>query len=193
MELELEGRGPGRGRESRGSMGSRGLRPCDSEGQAHHAPAIEIGGGESKGRAPTRANKGSNKGAHKCVVRGIIKVTCEAADPRAEKQLGAQPHTLQSREQVCLRVWGWVGHGSNAVGWGRVVPSNPRRAGPFGPRSRRLQVQQSFGSQVTFVRNCPSRVPGSSARLVRGRPCKQLPKPAEGEGGRGSPLPRKSL
>ena len=52
-------------------------------------------------------------------------MTCEAADPRAEKQLGAQPHTLQSREQVFLRVWGWVGHGSNAVGWGRVVPSNP--------------------------------------------------------------------
>jgi len=51
-----------RGRESRGSMGSRGLRPCDSEGQAHHAPAIEIGGGESKGRAPTRANKGPAKG-----------------------------------------------------------------------------------------------------------------------------------
>ena len=44
-------------------------------------------------------------------------------------------------------------------------------------------LQQSFGSQVTFVRNCPSRVPGSSARLVRGRPCKQLPKPAEGGGG----------
>ena len=51
-----------RGRESRGSMGSRGLRPCDSESQAHHAPAIEIGGGESKGRAPTRANKGPAKG-----------------------------------------------------------------------------------------------------------------------------------
>ena len=51
-----------RGRESRGSIGSRGLRPCDSEGQAHHAPAIEIGGGESKGRAPTRANKGPAKG-----------------------------------------------------------------------------------------------------------------------------------
>ena len=58
-------------------------------------------------------------------------MTCEAADPRAEKQLGAQPHTLQSREQVCLRVWGWVGHGSNAVGWGRVVPSNPRPGRPF--------------------------------------------------------------
>ena len=55
-------KGEARGRESRGSMGSRGLRPCDSEGQAHHAPAIEIGGGESKGRAPTRANKGPAKG-----------------------------------------------------------------------------------------------------------------------------------
>ncbi len=76
-----------------------------------------------------------HKGAHKSllVVRGIIKVTCEAlaADPRAEKQLGTQPHTLQSREQVCLRVWGWVGLGSNAVGWGRVVPSNPRPGRPF--------------------------------------------------------------
>ena len=58
----LNMKGEARGRESRGSMGSRGLRPCDSEGQAHHAPAIEIGGGESKGRAPTRANKGPAKG-----------------------------------------------------------------------------------------------------------------------------------
>ena len=78
-------------------------------------------------------------------------MTCEAADPRAEKQLGAQPHTLQSREQVCLRVWGWVGLGSNAVGWGRVVPSNPRPGRPFWTSvtaPRRLHWQQSFGSQV---------------------------------------------
>ena len=119
-------------------------------------------------------------------------MTCEAADPRAEKQLGAQPHTLQSREQVCLRVWGWVGHGSNAVGWGRVVPSNPRPGRPFWTSVTAPSLAAILWKPSHFVCNCPSRVPGSSARLVRGRPCKQLPKPAEGGGGRGSQLPRKS-
>ena len=113
------------------------------------------------------------------------KVTCEAADPRAEKQLGAQPHTLQSREQVCLRVWGWVGHGSNAVGWGRVVPSNPRPGRPFWTSVTAPSLAGILWKPSHFVCNCPSRVPGSSARLMRGRPCKQLPKPAEGGGGGG--------
>ena len=79
-------------------------------------------------------------------------MTCEAADPRAEKQLGAQPHTLQSREQVCLRVWGWVGHGSNAVGWGRVVPSNPFSVPvPLAVPSPILWKPSHFCSQLPFT------------------------------------------
>jgi hypothetical protein len=79
---------------------------------------------------------------------------CEAG-VRAPLQLGAQPHTLQSSEQVCLRVRGWAGHGSCAVGWGRVVPSNP-----FSVPSAILWKPSHF------VCNCPSRAPGLSVRLV---------------------------
>jgi hypothetical protein len=76
-----------------------------------------------------------------------------------------------------------VGHGSNAVGWGRVVPSNPRPGRPFWTSVTAPSLAAILWKPSHFVCNCPSRVPGSSARLVRGRPCKQLPKPAEGGGG----------
>ena len=76
-----------------------------------------------------------------------------------------------------------MGHGSNAVGWGRVVPSNPRPGRPFWTSVTAPSLAAILWKPSHFVCNCPSRVPGSSARLVRGRPCKQLPKPAEGGGG----------
>jgi hypothetical protein len=70
-------------------------------------------------------------------------VTCEAATPWVEKQQTTEPHALHSSEQVCLRVWGWAGHGSCAVGWGRVVPSNPFSV-PSALEAKSFCLQLSF-------------------------------------------------
>jgi hypothetical protein len=146
-------------------LSCRGLRPCEGPPEAH-VPAIEIGGGESNGRenkgtnkGKQRANKGSNnlKGAHKwahrdkCLVRGI-KVTCEAATPWVEKQQTTEPHALQSSEQVCLRVWGWMRCGVGQGGAG----------GPIKPLSGAF----SNPLESHFVCNCPARAPGLNVRLV---------------------------
>ena len=93
-------------------------------------------------------------GRDKCfkLVRGI-KVTCEAATPWVEKQQTTEPHALQSSEQVCLRVWGWMRCGVGQGG--AVVPSNPF------PVPSAILWKPSH-----FVCNCPARAPGLNVRLV---------------------------